>query len=214
MHHVKHTIRDGLAALAALALLTAPAAGQGLGLGVEAGVNFADFDVDAPTEVNTESVTGLRVGGVLRLGMGSVFGLQSGLYYAEKGTETSLENVTGAEFELSYFEVPLYLTLTIPTGPSPITPRIYAGPQLAFETSCDLAITGGATRDCDEGDTFDSESTEFSGAVGLGLDLDAGPGVFTVDARYVRGFTDIDTTGDTEVNNTALALSAGYVIGL
>lgn len=202
----------GIAVLAALFLFAAPAAGQGLGLGVEAGLNFSNFDVEG-AEVDTESVTGLRVGGVLRLGMGSLFGLQSGLYYAERGTETPIEDVTDGEFSLNYFEVPLFLTLTIPTGPSPITPRIYAGPQVAFETSCEVSAAD-VSVDCDDGDFFERESTEFSGAVGVGVDLDAGPGALTVDARYVRGFTDIDSTDDAEVKNTVLALSAGYVIGL
>lgn len=209
---MSHRITSTFCALAALALLAAPASGQGLGLGVEAGVNFADFDVEAPGEVDTESVTGLRVGGVLRAGLGSVFGLQSGLYYAEKGSETPFEEVPEAEFSLSYFEVPLYLTLSIPTGRVPVTPRIYAGPQVAFETSCDLSLTGGGTRDCDQSGVFERESTEFSGVVGVGIDLDAGPGAFTVDARYVRGFTDLDSNQpDTEVKNTVLNVSAGYL---
>lgn len=203
--------------LAALVALAVPAAGQGLGIGAEVGVNFADFDVDAPGEVDTESVTGVRAGGVLRAGLGPVFGLQSGLYYAEKGTRTPIEDIPEAEFALSYFEVPLFLTVTIPTGPSPLTPRLYAGPQVAFETGCDLSATDGGTTissDCDEADVFERESTEFSGAVGVGIDLDAGPGAFTVDARYVRGFTDLDSRqSDTDVKNTALAISAGYVIG-
>lgn len=206
----------GIAVLAALFLFAAPAAGQGLGLGVEAGLNFADFDVD-DASVDTESVTGLRFGGVLRLGMGSLFGLQSGLYYAERGTETSIEEIENAEFELKYFEVPLFLTLSIPTGPVPITPRVYAGPQVAFETSCEVSATDGGvsvSTDCDDGDFFERESTEFSGAVGVGIDLDAGPGALTVDARYVRGLTDIDSTDNSDVKNTVLALSAGYVIGL
>jgi hypothetical protein len=207
-----------LAVLAAVSLFAAPAAGQGLDIGAEAGLNISDISAD---DVDTESVTGLRFGGVLRLDLGPMFGLQSGLYYSQKGTEAPVEDVT-AEIDLDYFEVPLLLTLAIPTGPSPVTPRLYAGGQLAFESSCEVSATSGGvsfSADCDDpdADLADTESTDFSVVFGGGLDFEAGPGKVTVDARYDHGLTDIfvDATGDdTDEQNRNIALSAGYLISL
>ena len=109
----------------------------------------------------------------------------------------------------------------IPTGPSPVVPRIYAGGQLAFESSCEVSAASGGTSftaDCDSPDVdLASESTDVSLIFGGGLDFEAGPGAFTVDARYDHGLTDIfvDPTGtDSDQNNRNIALSAGYLISL
>lgn len=205
----------GLTALAALFLFSAPAVGQGVDIGAEAGLNVSDIDIEG-SDVDTESVTGFRAGGVLRLSLGPTFGLQSGLYYSQKGNVTPLENVS-AEFELDYFEVPLVVTFAVPTGPSPVTPRVYAGGQLGFQTSCQITSDLG-TDDCDEPDVdIDSESTDASLIVGGGLDVAAGPGKITVDARYDHGVTDIFiVSGNAGVDETNrnIALSAGYLFSL
>lgn len=212
----------GFVALAALLLFAVPAAGQGLDIGAEAGVNISDLSIEDEGEFETESTTGLRVGGVLRVGLSEVFGLQSGLYYSQKGAEaveTGLDSTL--ELDLDYFEVPLFLTVAIPTGPSPITPRLYAGGQLGFESTCELtsSIQGSsATVSCDE-EGLNTESTDVSVVFGGGLDFAAGPGKFTVDARYDHGLTDIfaedeGDADDLDETNKNIALSAGYLISL
>lgn len=208
----------GLTALAALFFLAAPAVGQGVDIGVEAGLNVSDIDIEG-SEADTESLTGFRAGGVLRLGLGSMFGLQSGLYYSQKGAEVPLQDGP-AELELNYFEVPLVLTIAVPTGPSPVTPRLYAGGQVGFESSCKIsdAETGvSLSEDCDDPEGLESESTDFSLILGGGLDFAAGPGKITVDARYDHGVTDIfvvsGDAGEDETNRN-IALSAGYLISL
>lgn len=211
----------GPLALSALLLFTAPAAGQGLGIGAEAGINVSDVSFEG--EAETESNTGLRVGGVLRLGLSSVLGLQTGAYFSEKGTTDVTEPDVDIDLDLSYVEIPLLLNVRIPTGPAPVTPRLYAGPQLALETGCDISATGdgaSATTSCDEasqeGDLeVDTKSTDLSVVFGGGLDIAAGPGAITLDARYDLGVSDINEleTG-TDFENRSLSVAAGYLFTL
>lgn len=213
----------GPAVLAALFVLAVPAAGQGLDIGAEAGINVSDLSVDAAGSDETETSTGLRVGGVLRLDLGPMFGLQTGVYYSEKGATDPGDPDVDTNLELTYVEAPLLVTLEIPTGPSPVSPRFYAGPQVAFESGCDISVVGDGSSvslSCDEarqqGDfEIDTRSADFSVVVGGGIDLAAGPGAFTVDARYDLGLSDInDFDGGAELTNRNLAFSAGYLISL
>lgn len=216
------SLRSLVSALVALVVLAPSAAGQGLDIGAEAGINVSDLTVeDDEGNTETETRTGLRVGAVLRWGFSPLLGLQTGGYYSEKGA-TAVEAGTDLGIDLAYVEVPLLLTVSIPTGPSPLTPRLYAGPQVAFETSCELAGSSGpfsVSSSCedavDEGIGLDPASTDLSVVLGGGLDLSAGPGALTVDARYDLGLSDINEFEGTEgLKNRAFSVSAGYLIGL
>jgi len=208
-------------ALAALLVLAPPAAGQGLEIGAEAGLNLADLSVeDDEGNTETETRTGLRVGAVMRWSFSSLLGLQAGGYYSEKGA-TAVEAGTDLAIDLTYVEVPLLLTLSVPTGPSPLAPRVYAGPQIAFESSCDLEGTSGpvsVSTSCEqaaeEGIGLDP-ATDVGLVFGGGLDVAAGPGAFTLDARYDLGLVDInDFEGTEDLKTRTFSVSAGYLIGL
>lgn len=209
-------------ALAALLLLAVPAAGQGLDLGAQAGVNISDLSQVDEAGGETESITGFRVGGVVRLGLGGAFGLRSGIHLTRSGARsTETDPFPGAgfngELRLTRLEVPLAVSLAVPTGGSLLTPRLYAGGQVAFELDCEVADL-----DCDDpADTLfgETETTSFSLVFGGGIDFAAGPGKITLDARYDHGLTDViddselrQVGGDQRTRN--IALSAGYLIGL
>lgn len=201
---------------------SSPAQAQGLALGAEAGATFADFDA-SEGDADLGSRTGFRVAGVLRYGFGGVWGVQTGVGYAQKGAEDeSLPDVTST-IELAYIEIPAFLTLDIPTGPSPLNPRLFAGPQISFESSCEISSEGegvSATVDCDaeELGAFDTKSADFSLVFGGGLDFGlGGPLALTLDGRYDLGLTDInDIEGaeSVEIKNRTFAISGGVLLRL
>lgn len=215
-----------VAVLVSVGLLagTSPAQAQGLSLGVEGGVTFADLSVsDGGADLGSQ--TGFRVAGVARYGFGGAFGIQTGVGLSQKGAEDDTDPAATVDVDLSYIEVPLLLTLDIPTGPAPVNPRIFAGPQVSFETTCELGVEGGgtsATFDCGDQSlgemAFDTKGTDVGLVFGGGLDFGlGGPVALTVDGRYDLGLTDINDIADpnpAEVKNRTFSASAGLLIRL
>jgi len=207
-----------------LALAAAPADAQSLKIGVEGGLNLADVSLENGADDALESATGYRVGGIVRLGLpGGIFHLQSGVSLSQEGADPAEDATDAAGIELDYVEVPLLVGLSIPTGPAPITPRIYAGPALAFESDCTLTAENGISVDaaCDDptlGElTLDTESTDYRLLFGGGVDIPAGPGALTVDLRYDLGLRDINATEGTdvvEIKNRNFQAVAGYAISI
>lgn len=208
----------------ALLAVAGPAQAQDLSLGAEAGVTFADFDV-SEDDADLGSRTGFRVAGVLRYGFGGMWGIQTGVGYAQKGAEDESAPDFTSTFELAYIEIPAFLTLDIPTGPSPLNPRLFAGPQVSFESSCEISGEGegvSATVDCDAEELgefgFDTKSADFSLVFGGGLDFGlGGPLALTLDGRYDLGLTDIndiDEAAATEIKNRTFSVSGGVLLRL
>ncbi|MEE8519819.1 MAG: outer membrane beta-barrel protein, partial [Gemmatimonadota bacterium] len=137
--------------------------------------------------------------------------------YVQKGAEFTDEAVLDvtAEISLDYIEFMVPFTLTIPTN-SAIAPRLYAGPALGIEVSCNLSVEGGGldeSADCDEdADASARKSTDFSVFFGGGVDIAVGSGAITLDVLYDLGLSSIDDTPgeDIDVKNKALLVLAGY----
>lgn len=226
----------GRLVLAALVLSTAPAAGQELRIGGEAGINVSDLDFGREAGPEAGSIIAFRGGAVVRLDLGSRLGLQGGLYRVERGTDdpVPVPVVVGGdavlvqelELELTHLDVPLLLTLSFPTGSPRIEPRVHAGGRLTIETGCEVstAAPGGTfSADCgDPGVGLSTGSSTVALVLGGGVDLEAGPGAVTVDVRYGRGFaevvaleTDLFTPEAPTIGGSHddVALSVGYVVG-
>lgn len=213
-------VLGAIVATAALLASAGPAHGQGLALGVEGGPTFADFSVsDGQAELGSN--TGFRVAGVIRYGFGGPLGIQTGVGLSQKGASASDQDV---DYDLSYVEVPLLLTATIPM-PSPVSPRVYGGGQVGFESTCEIsadtqALSG--TFDCTAQELGEAalatRSTSFGLVFGGGLDFDvSGPVAITVDGRYELGLSDINDVADpdpAEVRNRSFSASAGILLSL
>lgn len=214
-----------LTTVSVLALFFAvqPLDAQGVGLGVEAGLNVSDLSVDTEGEgTEFDAETGFRAGGVLRYDFAPVIGFQTGLSFSEKGATSDAETATSA-IELQYLEVPLLLQLNIPTGPAPVNPRLFAGGTVNFELACDLTASSAGVSvesECDSDDlgeaALDTKSTDIGFLFGGGLDFPAGPGALTVDVRFDLGLSDINDVADspTELKNRNFQATAGYLISL
>ena len=218
------------ASVVALVLTAAPnpVHAQGLAVGIEGGASFADLHVaGAATQLSHR--TGYRVAGVLRFGFAGPFGLETGIGLVQKGavaTPSQTGLTSNIDFNLNYVEIPLLLTLGIPTGPFPLHPRVFAGPQIGFRSSCSLSgtISGvSASVDCGGGSgslgatTLDTNSTDFGLVFGGGLDFPlAGPLAFTVDGRYDLGLSNIEPSGSTtsSTKNRNFLVSGGVLLHL
>jgi len=208
-----------------LAFTARPIQAQSIALGVEGGATFSKFHVGNTTsDVSLNNQTGLRIAGVLRVGLGGLLGLESGVGLTQKGatappSETGL--TTDVDFNVDYVTVPLLLTLGIPTGPSPVHPRLFAGPQVGFQSNCSVSVqdaTGSASTDCDASNLIQTNNTDFGLVFGGGLDFGlGGPLALTVDGRYELGLTDINDTPDpspSTIRNRSFVVSGGLLFRL
>ena len=191
-----------------LALLLALAAPQAqaqlipsLDLGVAGGVNFASLS-DAGT-LDIDNSTGYHVG--VYADVGVLFAsARTGVYYVRAGDiRQDIEVGVGDEFDDSFDYVAVPIDFQIKT-PTPIF-QAYAliGPEFRFPV--------------DGLDTFDTESVQLAGNVGLGvrggLPL-IGPSGY-LELRYGRDFSGIngeETAGDDDVKVNLVMIRLGFGI--
>lgn len=216
----------GSIAACGLALLAVPASlgGQGLELGVEAGINVSGLQADSLGETREfDAGTGLRGGAVLRYGFTPALGIQTGASFSRKAAEFDNDLGTMQEIEIEYLEVPLLLQLDVPTGPAPVTPRVFAGGTVNLGLSChqDAVSTFPGEHgegDCDAetlgGFAFEPAAADVGLVLGGGVDVPVGPGALTLDARYELGLTDVHGAPEdpTELGHRTLQATAGYVV--
>ncbi|HKK27162.1 MAG TPA: porin family protein [Gemmatimonadota bacterium] len=202
-----------------LAFTARPAQAQSIGIGVQGGASFSDFNVSDPS-VDLSSRTGYRIAGVVRIGLGGVLGLESGVGLVQKGSvepASSSGLTSDLNYNVDYIDIPLLLTLSIPTGPAPIHPRLFAGPQANFQSSCSISFSSAST-DCTDSNGLATKSTTWGLVFGGGLDFPVGgPLALTVDGRYELGLTDINDTTDpnaTSVKNRSFVISGGLLLTL
>jgi hypothetical protein len=120
---------------------------------------------------------------------------------------------------LSYFEVPLLADVVIPGPSSALLPHLYAGPLVDLQLGCGVSAASGSVsvslpcHDLQVG--LRTSSVVFGAAFGAGLDVAAGSGLVTLDARYALGLNTIDAGElNLEVRNRALTVLAGYAVPL
>ncbi|MDX1592061.1 MAG: porin family protein [Balneolaceae bacterium] len=169
-----------------------------ISFGLKGGFNIANitgegFDADARF--------GFTAGAALDISVPVLpFGVESGLYYSQKGADG-----TDGSLKLDYLEVPVLAKFQL--GPSgPITPHLVVGPYIGFNVNAE-SESGGSTVDISD----NVNSTEFGGAVGVGIDFNLGVTKLNARAQYGYGFTDIfeDAGGGDAGNNAALSVTAG-----
>lgn len=203
-----------------VALVASPGLAQNWSAGVKGGIDFANLGGDVE---DLDSKLGFSVGATLGARLHEYFSLEILAQYVQKGAE---EEELGIKVEnsLDYFEVLVPATLTIPIENSPLTPRLFAGPAVAFESSCKVSAEGGgvsAELDCDQisdftgdpDDNIETKSVDFGVFFGGGFDFRIGTGALTFDALYNLGLTninDIEGAEDFEIKNKNIQLLVGY----
>ena len=195
------------------AAFASPGLAQNMTAGVKGGIDFANVDEE---DEDTDWKLGFSAGAFLGIDLHEYFRLQFEGQYVQKGTEWSEDGVD-ITFKLNYVELLVPATLTIPMENSSVTPRLYAGPSVAFELSCKVTgeIDGESESfDCEEvpGGPVETKSVDFGVFFGGGVDIAVGNGAITLDVLYNLGLSNInDAEGETEdVKNRNIQILIGY----
>ncbi len=162
--------------------------GQGIGIGIKAGANFANQDVSS---ISVKTVTDYHVGAYVNLNFTEKWGITPEVLYSAYGTKWN-----NAKVDLDYVAIPVMLRF------KPVSLlSLEAGPQFSFLTKAHVENIG---------DVKDQlKNNDFGLAFGAGLHLPLG---FNVGARYVLGFSNIsDVSGET-VKNRIFQVSLGWTI--
>lgn len=199
---------------AALVFYTAPAAAQGLGVGVKAGATISSWSGD--NVENVESKAGFGIGGFATVGIAPTLALQPEVFFMQKGSSFDIQDATASltsDMTVSYVEIPVLARLGLPT-PGGMDPFVIAGPSLGFETSCTISAADTDT-DCADADTFERSSTDFGFVVGGGIGLGMGLARLDIDARYNLGLSDLNASeSGGSLKNRALSIMVGLALSL
>ncbi len=189
-------MRRALPALIGFCLLTATAASGQVTLGLKAGFNISDLNVENASGENVDwkSQAAFAGGAYLQIGLGNVFAIQPEILYSPKGAKQDITDGT-LSLDLTYLDVPLLLMVRVPTGDSPVWPILYVGPVISFEMDCKLKSPA-VTVDCDAGGTPASrtKATDYGATFGAGFEFFFGSVRSQLDARYTLGLKDINAT--------------------
>ncbi len=193
-----------LLAMACLAgLAPADASGQEITVGIKGGLNVSNLSVDAPEDPDFafDSQTDFLVGGFAQFAIGQHFAVQPEVFYSQNGAKTKNDDPS-IKLNLNYVRVPLLLMARLSSRESPMYPILYAGPQVAFETRCQ--VTGeddgvSVSFDCDSpelDDALRTKTTDFGLVFGGGLEILYSRLTVQLDARYNLGLTNLNDTED------------------
>jgi len=188
-------------------------------VGAEVGAGFFKFQgTERSTLLPLETLIGFVGGFQGIVPIGDSFGVQAGIEFANKGASWGDQiatdnngNVIGTfktQHSVQYVEVPVYARYAMATE-SLVSPHVTLGPTFSFEMSEQVKFSGAQDRSYD---VSYLKSFDFGGAVGLGADVQAGPGLWTFDLRYAHGFTNLAENGfygDT-VHNNGFEIMTGY----
>lgn len=173
--------------------------------GVRGGVNFANINGDDTDNLSARTAIFLGVFG--EFGLDDVFAIQPEILFSQQGAEYEDSEEDGVfydgRFKLDYLNIPVMVKIYVADGFF-----LEAGPQIGFLLSAtdefDSPISG-------EEDIKDFiKSTDFSGNIGLGYQLDMG---LSLNARYNFGLSNIDDFGvdvDESFKNGVLSIGAGF----
>lgn len=160
-----------VSALAALLLVPAALAAQST-IGIGGGISYADLTGDDAE--GFDSKTGFQFSGWWAIPVASRLSIVPGVAYIQKGAKGS-ESGISVELKLDYVEVPLLLSVALTGEDSPVGFNLFAGPSLAFETTCELkASAGGTSASEDCGEEQERETMDYGALLGAGLTFPAG----------------------------------------
>ena len=200
----------------ALMILGGQAQAQTMRAGINAGVDFATLggDIDQLVGVSAKTKTGFSAGAFFGVDLSNMFRLQLNGQYVQKGAKFEEGGAT-ATFDVPYIELLLPVTFLIQIENSSITPRIYAGPSLAFEMSCDVKAEfdgQSQTEKCEDAVGNATKSTDYGVFFGAGVDFGLGSGELTLDVLYNLGLANVNDSPvqNETVKNKNIQILLGY----
>jgi len=194
--------------LASLGLIQKTNAQSPVNFGIKGGVNFANL---ANSDDELDSRSGVHAGLVLDLSLPLLpIGIESGVYYSQKGAELTEENIT-VTGKIDYIEVPLMAKINV-GPPGPFSPHFVIGPYAAYNVNAEFEASDGNITINEDLDDMTSDF-DFGGVIGIGADFNLGITRLNLQARYSRGFLDINDDGFEEDSefNSVFSISAGIL---
>ena len=175
--------------------------------GPELGVNFSKYGKDAD---DTDYKNGLLAGGFLTYSIRNTHAFTLKVLYSQKG---AADEASDSKTHLNYIEVPVLARLFF-NREGTIRPNIFAGPSFGFLTGVKGKVGDG---NYEEVANYKDIYNNFDLGLGFGIGINfkvAEEMYFIVDTRYTYGLSDLSKSSASEVNNLALAFSAGLSFGL
>jgi hypothetical protein len=175
----------------------APAAGQGLGFGGKAGVNWSRVRFEVEDGFDTKGRPGVVAGGFVTLPVAGRLGLEVDVFYAERRTE--IEGVV--EDRLTYVEIPILARYRVMSRGAW---RVYAvGGAVVSLLQTAEEVAGG--------DRFDIEpaveSRETSAAIGAAVEIGRR---LVFDVRYLHGVSDVYQASGFPAKSRTVVVTGGY----
>lgn len=165
--------------------------------GIKAGVNFASFAGDGTDDLSGR--TGLHVGAMAEIPLGSFFAVQPELIYSMQGAEYDVDGQNG-KFKFDYLNIPVIFKFEVAEGLN-----LEVGPQVGFLLSANAEM-GDIEQDIKDY----IKGTDFAAAVGLSYRMQSG---LSVGARANLGFSegsDDEDFFDPNWKNSVIQISLGY----
>jgi Outer membrane protein beta-barrel domain len=190
-------------AMAAVLLLPAAAAAQGVAFGVKGGVNLAGQQVSGTGAPSPSMRIGPIAGGFVTLPLGRRFGLDVEGLYSSKGAKVTALGIE-TTVQIDYFEVPVLLRVNFGEGSRRYFVAGGIAPAVRLRAKARTPFSG-STEEIDVADEVERFDAGVSGAGGVEA------GRFVFDARYTFGFTNADANAPagSRTRNHALAVTAG-----
>ena len=201
-----------------------PAEAVQIGGGAKLGFSIINQSGDAAYEDQRDFGTGLvilNLGGFAHIRTCRFSSLQPELLYTRKGQGGF--GPKGTQVRAHYLEIPLLVKISTPPEwkPENVGFNLFLGPEVGF------LIWGAFVKEDTywlrfnrkdifrESITNEYRRVDFGGVAGIGIDLDRGWGVMTIEARYTFSLInagEIDSQGDpSEIKNEAFSLMLGIM---
>lgn len=166
--------------------------------GITLGANSATFSGNDIGDVSRR--TGLLAGALAVLPFSPTIAFEPEIVYSMKGANASDSSEPGfsGSLTMGYLQIPALVRFELAAATVGPKPFIYAGPALAFKTSCTLEVHGPGISDSSSCDDSESNlnSTDFSLIGGAGIAFKMGGRTVGLAARYDYSLSKVSKDGD------------------
>lgn len=204
----------------ALALgLATPALHAQVNIGPVAGVSIYTFTGSDANIYGTElganfsktSRVGFVAGGFAEFEFGEIFAVEPQLLWVQKGAKYDVDLSDGSgsgslTFKLDYIQVPVLFKAEYRKAGQDFAPSLFAGPAVAFKTSCGLQVESDGTSVSEDCPANTVRSTDWSLIFGAGLEYSR----FVFQARYDLGLSSVSQDGADDLKNGGWGITLGY----
>lgn len=209
---MKQALRTMSIILLVIAVVAISVSAGNLEKGFKAGMNISNLG-GRDVRVSEQRI-GLVAGGYATYLFYEFLAVQVEALYVMKGAVAETSIIDSGSVGLSYVEIPLLMKVLYPAQKKQsdepsyfsknlgIRPSLYFGPTVSVSLQSEMKV--GAT-------SAAIKSTDIGIAFGICLDFETGKGLFSFDARYTAGQTDIPDVGsDVFIHNSVTTLTVGY----